>query len=100
MRSWVPKNEGSPLLPVEAERLTKENKDELLKLCGGFEVEEIDALDSSQTYVGIQLEGPEGWMRASEGDYMIRSMDGVWHSRWPEAFLSMYKPKENEDGTD
>lgn len=95
MRSWIPKNEGSPLLPVEAERLTKDNCQQLLELCGGFQVEEIDALDSSQTYVGIQLEGPEGWMRASEGDYVIRNFDGTWHSRWPETFLSMYKPKED-----
>lgn len=80
---------------VEAIQLSPDTLQEILEWTGGREVEEIDALDPNHTYVGVNYENGNGHMlRASEGDYVIKNGNGIFHSRWPEAFLAMYKPKE------
>lgn len=98
MQEYTRKNPESHHEDVEAIRLTPETLQDVLEWTGGVAVTEIDALDPSHTYVGVNLENGNGEMlRASEGDYVIKNGGGIFHSRWPEAFLAMYKPKENDD---
>lgn len=71
---------------VEAVQLTHENVHEVVEWTGGQEVTEIDALDSSRTYVGVNFKSWDGMCRASEGDYIIKDGTGTFHNRWPIPF--------------
>lgn len=64
---------------VEAQKLSPENADKLAEWCGGLKVEELDAVDSSKTYVGINIPTLEGNMRASEGDYIVKGTRGEFY---------------------
>lgn len=83
--------------PVEitAFQLTKENAKELTAWCGGRLVEEIDAIHSSERYVGINISTPEGIMRASEGDWLIRGVKGEFYPCKPEIFDLTYTKVED-----
>ena len=72
---------------VEAVQLTKENVKYVAEWCGGVEVEEIDALDASRRYVGLNLLTEEsGYIRASEGSYIVKDPAGYFHVAWQGRF--------------
>ena len=71
---------------VEAVQLTKENVKYVAKWCNGVEVEEIDALDPSQVFVGLNLLTEEGSHRASEGSYIVKDPAGYFHVAWQGRF--------------
>ena len=79
---------------VEAVQLTKENASEVADWVVGKEVEEIDALDASRHYVGLNFISWDGMARASEGDYIIKDPVGSFLSRWPEAFEANFEKVE------
>lgn len=76
---------------VEAVELTQANVKEVAALVSGHEVTEIDALDSSKKYVGLNFEGFDGMTRASEGDYIIRDAVGDFHVRWATVFHNKFE---------
>lgn len=76
---------------IEANCLTKENAEAVALWCGGQLVEEIDALDSSARYVGINIPTLEGVMRASEGDYVIKGVQGEFYPCKPSIFAATYE---------
>ena len=75
---------------IQAEKLSKDNAEELARWCGGRVVEEQDALDRSTTYVGVNIPTLEGVMRASEGDYIVKGVEGEFYPCKPGIFESTY----------
>lgn len=71
----------NPEIEVRAEKLTPQNVDVLMHWTSGVKVVEIDPHDSSQTFSGLNIKTPDGWVRASEGDYIARGPQGFdkWH---------------------
>lgn len=80
---------------VHAVQLTKDNVHEVAEWCTGQEVVEIDALDNTKTYVGLNFIGWAGMERASEGDYIIKDNLGDFHSRWPTSFEQYFEKMED-----
>ena len=76
---------------VEAIQLTKENIQEVAEWCVGQEVKEIDSLDNSKTYVGLNFISWDGMARASEGDYIIKDPLGNFISRWGSSFEETFE---------
>lgn len=76
---------------VEAVQLTATNVGEVVAWCRGVQVEEIDALDATKKYVGVNFSSWNGIQRASEGDYIIKDALGDFHSRWPQAFETQFE---------
>jgi len=60
----------------EARNLTDKNAEELARWCGGRLAREHDALDHSQSTLGINVPVVDGVQRASVGDTIIRRNDG------------------------
>ncbi len=77
---------------VLAVQLVKANVKEVAEWCSGQEVREIDALNASITFVGINLETWDGRKRASEGDYILQDDLGHFHIRHISAFESGFEP--------
>lgn len=67
---------GPDTWTIYAEKLTKDNVDELAELCGGMKTLEHDALDDKKTMVAINVPGRGGNRRLSEGDYLIQGTNG------------------------
>lgn len=91
VQQWRRKDTG---VVVEAVQITKENVQYVADWCVGQEVEEIDALDTSKRYVGINFISWDGMARASEGDYIIKDPVGNFISRWPHAFEENFERVE------
>lgn len=64
----------------EARTLSTANVDELAEWCGGKTVVEYDALDSAQSFPGINVPVGKGLgvKRASLGDTIIQNNDGTF----------------------
>jgi hypothetical protein len=77
---------------IEAVQLTKQNVEEVAAWCAGKEVTEIDALEHTITYVGLNVITWDGMARASEGDYILKDALGDFHIRKPHAFTTTYEP--------
>lgn len=91
MQLWRRKDTGAE---VQAVQLRKDNVQEVADWCTGQEVKEIDALDSSKTYVGLNFISWDGMARASEGDYIILDPMGNFISRWGHAFEEAFERVE------
>lgn len=76
---------------IEANCLTKDNAEAVALWCGGQLVEEINPEDSADRYVGINIPTLEGVMRASEGDYIIKGVQGEFYPCKPSIFTSTYE---------
>lgn len=70
------KSRADPGIEVLAEQLTCLNVDELQQWTTGVKVVEIDPHDESQTFAALNIKTPDGWVRASEGDYIARGDKG------------------------
>jgi hypothetical protein len=81
---------------IEAVKLTKENVSEVAEWCTGQEVEEIDALDPSIRYVGLNFIAWDGVTRASEGDYIVRDAISEFHLRWADNFERDFEKVGND----
>lgn len=77
---------------IEAAQLTSENVHELATWCGGQRVVEMDALDSTLKYVGINVPTFLGGnLRASEGFYIVKDSLGSFFVRKPGEFEDLYE---------
>lgn len=76
---------------VEANLLTKENAEAVALWCGGQLVEEINPENEDDRYVGINIPTLEGVMRASEGDYIIKGVQGEFYPCKPGIFTATYE---------
>lgn len=76
---------------VEANLLTKENAEAVALWCGGQVVTEINPRDHDDVYVGLNIPTLEGVMRASEGDYVIRGVQGEFYPCKPSIFTATYE---------
>lgn len=76
---------------IEARQLTPTSADALAQWCGGLVITEIDPLDPEVTYVGMNIPTLEGKMRASQGDYIIKGIQGEFYPCKPEIFEATYE---------
>lgn len=75
---------------VHANLLTKDNVEAVAIWCGGQQVEEIDPFTEDR-FVGINIPTLEGVMRASEGDYVIKGVQGEFYPCKPDIFTATYE---------
>lgn len=76
---------------VNALELTKENVEQLALSCAGMIVEEIDSLDPTIRFVGINVPTVNGVQRASEGDYIVQGSKGEFYIYKPEYFKTKFE---------
>lgn len=79
---------------VQANELTRDNAESVAVWCGGVLVEEVNAENPLDKYVGINIPTLEGIMRASEGDYVIKGVQGEFYPCKPGIFTSTYEKVE------
>lgn len=79
---------------IEANELTKENAEAVALWCGGRLVEEMDAINLDKKYVAINIPTLEGVMRASEGDFVIKGVQGEFYPCKPGIFHATYDKVE------
>lgn len=75
---------------VEANKLTKDNAEAVALWCGGNLVDEFDAITGDK-FVGINIPTLEGVMRASEGDFIIKGVQGEFYPCKPGIFAATYE---------
>lgn len=76
---------------IEANLLTKENAEAIAVWCGGRLVEEANAENPLDKYVGINVPTLNGPARASEGDYVVKGELGDFWPCKPNQFASKYE---------
>ena len=76
---------------VEAIKITPENVKTIVAWCGGQIVEEVDAMDSRNKFVGVNIPTFEGVMRGSEGDYIVKGIAGEFYPCKPGIFDATYE---------
>lgn len=77
-------------LEIQAVELTHDNVTEVAKWCNGLEVREYDAEDRSKEYVGVNVPTLEGKVRASEGAFITKDIQGRFTVRSPGRFKSLW----------
>jgi len=79
---------------VEAMQLTPSQVSAAALWCGGMEVDEVDALDSTKKFVGLNVPAltPNGVERASQGDYIVKNLRGEFSVVKPGEFEANYEP--------
>lgn len=65
---------------VQAEKLTKENVQQVVDWCNGVQVEEVDPLDPEKKFVAVNFPTMTGNKRVSEGEYLVKDVGGFY--RW------------------
>lgn len=83
---WRPKVHGL----VHVVEVIPENRDEIERFCGGIIITEHDPEDHTKTYIGVNVPTLEGVIRASEGDFIVRSEAGRYSVEKREDFLAQY----------
>jgi hypothetical protein len=68
------KTQGDVL--VMAMQVTEATIQQAELFTSGHRVVEIDALDPTLTYIGINVPTSDGVKRASEGDYLVKELGG------------------------
>lgn len=78
---------------IEAVRLTDEpgSADDVAAWCGGRAIHEESPRDYTDVYIAVDIPTLEGIMRASEGDYVIRGVQGEFHPCKPDIFKATYE---------
>lgn len=77
---------------VEAIPITPATIDIAANWCGGVIVQEHDPFDNSKTFVGLNVPTVSGVLRASEGDYVVRTQDGKFNVYQQRMFREKFKP--------
>ena len=67
---------------IEAMQLNVENKDEVAEWCEGV----------ADTSGGVYIKTLEGEMHASEGDFVIKGVNGEFYPCKPDIFEKTYEP--------
>lgn len=71
-------------IEIEAERVTWQNRRELASWCGGSYYENQDDFE-------IQIHTPEGILRALEGDWIIKGVNGEFYPCKNDIFQKTYE---------
>lgn len=69
---------------------------EIARWCGGRFNSDVKPSDPSDVRYSISIPTLEGVMTASEGDYVIRGVNGDFYPCKPEIFEKTYEVIENE----
>lgn len=77
---------------VKAIILTSENVSDVAAWCDGFPVEEHDALDYGKIYAGVNVQTPNGKVRLSEGQYLVKGHRGAFFVCGPGSFAHNFEP--------
>jgi hypothetical protein len=77
---------------VEAMQLTPDQVSAAALWCGGMEVDEIDSLDATKKFVGLNIMTANGVERASQDDYIVKNLRGDFIVMKPGEFESTYEP--------
>lgn len=75
-RTHVPKEYQLIPVHVTAIQVRPDTVERALAFCGGVQIEEIDPQDSKKRFVGINFPTLAGVKRATQGDYIVRDMQG------------------------
>lgn len=89
---------NKPRSPFEvlAEKITKENIQELALWCGGFVAQEQDPIDSEKTYPALNVPTLTGAERVGEGDYLLKNpITGRFSTRSARSFEAVFEEKPN-----
>lgn len=76
---------------IQAVQLTEDTADEVARWCGGHKITEIDPLDSTKTYVAMNVPTLRGTIRMSELDYLIKGPDGGFQTMSADEFQETYE---------
>lgn len=78
---------------VEAIQWTGKNTEEILKWCKDAELEvQTEAINNvSYTYINLYINTLEGRMTASEGDYIVKGVNGEYYPCKPDIFEKTYE---------
>jgi hypothetical protein len=76
---------------VEAIQLTPNSVKDTALWCGGYEIEQYDAIDRSKKFVGLNIPTMEGVKRASETDYVVKEATGTFSVMSQREFESKYE---------
>jgi len=87
----MPKRYQLIAVAVEAMKLEPENVERVAVWCGGVEVQETDALDSTKKFVALNIPTLRGVERATQGWYVIRDRNGAFSTMSPEEFQNKYE---------
>ena len=81
------------LIPVsvEAIQLSVETAERAAVWTGGRIVEEIDPINSTKRFVALNIPTLEGVQRASDGDYVVRSLGGEFSVMRAREFERKYE---------
>lgn len=79
---------------VDAERLGKDNAEQVAQWCGGLLVTEQDPRDPSITFVGINVPTQLGIQRASQGDWIVKGTNGAFWPIHDDGFHDTYEPAD------
>jgi len=81
------------LIPVsiEAAQLSVDTAERISVWSGGRIVEEIDPVNSTKRFVAMNIPTLEGVKRASEGDYVVRSLSGEFDVMRAREFERKYE---------
>jgi hypothetical protein len=81
------------LIPVsvEAIQLTPETVERAATWTGGRVVEEIDPVNSLRRFVALNIPTLDGVKRASEGDFVVKSMGGEFDVMREREFRRRYE---------
>lgn len=77
---------------VYAEQLTRDNVEELARLCGGQVIIETDPRNPDNKYVALNVPTLSGVKRASEGQMLIKYQEGSWGVMGATAFRETFGP--------
>lgn len=82
---------------VEANQVTPESVESVSLWCHGRAVREFDALNHSDTYVGINVYTPEGMARAQQDDWIVKIPDlaDTFYVVRPLRFKELFEPVES-----
>lgn len=76
---------------IDAIQVTPDSVSRAVLWCGGMQVEEVDPNDKSIKFVGVNVPTFEGMKRASEGDYILKTVQGSFNVMKRAEFERTYR---------
>lgn len=78
---------------IEAVQLTEANLDDVIRFIEGPDVtdERFAEVKKAACDRGVYIQTLEGWMHASEGDYIIQGVKGEFYPCKPDIFALTYE---------
>lgn len=76
---------------VEAVQVKMSAAAEIATWCGGLQVTEIDSIDPTKVYAGVNVPTLNGAVRVSEGDWIIKTAQGSFEKMTNSEFLAKFE---------